>query len=386
MAFNIKAYLDHRFATKNLSAYMDDELTDAQQQRVEHHLSVCSSCREELAQLRQTAMILRQAPRHTAPRSFALPRSVQVEQRQHRRWNAAFGAMRTASAVVSLLLVLFLSGDVLISQGVIPAPARGGMVQMAQEKAKEVAVDSAVPERAAPQPTPQPQATSPAEAMVKREQPEAETEVVEKVVPQEEAAIAEKVEVQRTAEVEVAPETAVEAPARMIAPPTGAMPRAASPRTAEGGAYAGQAGPDAETVPKQASPPIEALTVEEAPTAEPDQEVASAKEETVEEVEAPVAKEATVEEEAAEQQPDALAPLHTPSLPPTTEEPLAMLADETVEATEDVARERAVPSVPEARTPVWSIWRALRIGSGVLLGLLLMLVAAMIWVAPKRQV
>jgi hypothetical protein len=51
------------------------------------------------------------------PRSFALPRSVQTEQSRYRRWAQVHGFVRFATAAVSALLVLFLTTDALLGAG-----------------------------------------------------------------------------------------------------------------------------------------------------------------------------------------------------------------------------------------------------------------------------
>jgi anti-sigma factor RsiW len=45
-----------------LSAYHDDELADDQRQRVEAHLRECPSCAAELAAIRESSRLLREAP------------------------------------------------------------------------------------------------------------------------------------------------------------------------------------------------------------------------------------------------------------------------------------------------------------------------------------
>jgi hypothetical protein len=61
----------------------------------------------------------------------------------------------------------------------------------------------------------------------------------------------------------------------------------------------------------------------------------------------------------------ALEALGTP-LPDVAEAPLARVAE-------------------RGPSPLWTIWRGVRVVSGVLLGMLLMLVAALVWVGQKRR-
>ncbi len=124
MIFGRRAERDHKFTQANLSAYIDDGLSRRQKGRVEAHLKVCSECARELDELRATVDLLRHAPPLSAPRSFALPLSVQPEQGRFRRLNNIYGLMRGATVAVSLLFVLLVSGDILIASGAIPLSPR----------------------------------------------------------------------------------------------------------------------------------------------------------------------------------------------------------------------------------------------------------------------
>lgn len=109
-----------------LSAYIDYELVDAERERVREHLRRCPACENELATLNATKQLLTEGPLHLAPRSFVLtPEMVgrgvttgPVERRRSFGWTLA-GRLRTASALVAVLLVLVLSGDVLIRSGLL---------------------------------------------------------------------------------------------------------------------------------------------------------------------------------------------------------------------------------------------------------------------------
>ncbi|MEA3408554.1 MAG: zf-HC2 domain-containing protein [Chloroflexota bacterium] len=116
--------LDHRFTQKNLSAYLDGQLTDREQERVERHLAECTDCREDLATLRSTVDLLHAMPPVPLPRSFALPASAEKERGRYRFWRRMHTMLRTATAVASLLLVLLLSGDLAISLGFVPLAKR----------------------------------------------------------------------------------------------------------------------------------------------------------------------------------------------------------------------------------------------------------------------
>ncbi|MFH1084204.1 MAG: zf-HC2 domain-containing protein, partial [Chloroflexota bacterium] len=118
--FTSPARREHQLTQVGLSSYLDGRVTERERARIERHLRACAQCAQDLRALQATVALLRRAPRRPAPRAFTLPHSVQTRQASYRRWNAAYGALRTASVVVTLLLVLFVSGDVLLSQGMLP--------------------------------------------------------------------------------------------------------------------------------------------------------------------------------------------------------------------------------------------------------------------------
>ena len=173
----IRDRLDHRFAETNLSAYLDDELPDAQKRRLERHLGLCATCRQELASLRHTVALLRQAPLRPVPRSFILPISAQPEQARSRRWNLTYAYLRGATVVACFLFVLLISSDALIGMGAIPIPesappSEKRVVQEALPPATvcvEAVIEREVPVQApptegAPPPTEAPTALPPAKA------------------------------------------------------------------------------------------------------------------------------------------------------------------------------------------------------------------------------
>jgi len=106
---------EHQFSQENLSAYLDQQLTAAYRARVARHLEVCESCRRDLAALQRTIALISQAPRMHAPRSFALPQSMQSAQARQRRWERVFAFARTAAVIASALMIVFLAGDVALT-------------------------------------------------------------------------------------------------------------------------------------------------------------------------------------------------------------------------------------------------------------------------------
>jgi ferric-dicitrate binding protein FerR (iron transport regulator) len=97
-----------------LSPYIDGRLTPKEKRELEEHLAGCEACREELRALEAAVKLLSRIPRVTPPCSFAiaperpLPRPL------------AWGGLRVATAVVTLLLVLVSAGDMF---HLFPTPA-----------------------------------------------------------------------------------------------------------------------------------------------------------------------------------------------------------------------------------------------------------------------
>jgi anti-sigma factor RsiW len=83
-----------------LSAYLDNELDAAAQERIAAHLAGCPDCEARLEGLRRTAYAIRALPLETPPRSFTVP-----EQRRQ-GWNwAPAGWIASAAAAVLVIVV-----------------------------------------------------------------------------------------------------------------------------------------------------------------------------------------------------------------------------------------------------------------------------------------
>lgn len=167
---------EHQGVQKDLSAYLDGELDARERARVERHLQVCAECRADLESLRQTVKLLHLVPEVRLPRSFLIPVS---ESRTVARRAPAFGILRTASAVVTLLFVAVLSSNVWLRLGGSLAPL--ALLQPAAES------ERATYEEAAPLA----EAPSREGEIAVREMPVVETEVVEKEVEREVAVVQE---------------------------------------------------------------------------------------------------------------------------------------------------------------------------------------------------
>ncbi len=112
---------EHERVQERLSDYMDGRLSAGDRAKVERHMAACVRCSADLASLRQTADILRATPVRMLPRSFVLPASEGIRQRQVRRQRVTYGYLRMATAVCSVLLALVLSSDALLRAPVFAA-------------------------------------------------------------------------------------------------------------------------------------------------------------------------------------------------------------------------------------------------------------------------
>ena len=74
----------NRHPRADFSAYLDGELTSAEDKRIEAHIAACSTCSAELESLREMRTALRALPETPAPRSFALTPGMAREARPAR--------------------------------------------------------------------------------------------------------------------------------------------------------------------------------------------------------------------------------------------------------------------------------------------------------------
>lgn len=151
---------EHQFCQENLTPFLDRQLTPREQARVTRHLHDCPDCRADLESLRQTVAVLRAMPAVKPPRTFFIPASEGVRQRQVQRSRLAYGYLQFATAAATLLLVLVVSGDALLRLGVA-RPARQAMAPSAETTAMGKGGDAPVPE-VMPTPAPELRAAAPA--------------------------------------------------------------------------------------------------------------------------------------------------------------------------------------------------------------------------------
>lgn len=159
---------------ETLSAYLDQQLTEVEEQALLNRLSQDKALQARLDGLRQTRYVLRQTPKVKRPRSFALsPEMVKQQSFAFRMMNIS----RMVSAAASILLIMAIGGQYLVRGGgfaasqanenavsVADEAAESGLAEepMAMEApAEEMQMDDAVEEEAAAE---EPAAEEPAAA------------------------------------------------------------------------------------------------------------------------------------------------------------------------------------------------------------------------------
>jgi hypothetical protein len=326
---------EHRSVAVQLSAFIDGELNEREASKVERHLAECAVCRRDLDSLRQTVALLRQVPVRPVPRSFALPKSAQATRVAHRRWATAYSFMSVATVAVSFMLVLFLSTDALLKYGAIPIPDTA----VVREKAVILSAPAEPKAGALPTEAVEPSATGEALAAVP---PTGEAEATPESQPQPAGGGSMGTPGQAVSAEKAAPPPSQDVP---TANAEGSRKSVAAPR-------ASGAMPATPTA-VAATPTAAALIESERPAdALPTTEGASS---------SPVAENVTA----------------GPNQSPTEAQVLATGAQPT---------DAAEPVMPYALSPLWRLWRTVRLLSGVLAGLWCALVAGIIWTARKRRV
>jgi len=134
---------------ETLSAYLDRQLSEAEEQALHSRLSQDIALKRQLDDLRQTRYVLRQTPKVKRPRSFTLsPEMVRQQRFATRAWNYS----RMVSAVASVLLIAVIGGQYLLSGRSLGAVApQESAAFMADEAAEEpmMAMEAPMEESAA---------------------------------------------------------------------------------------------------------------------------------------------------------------------------------------------------------------------------------------------
>jgi len=168
---------EHEYVDERLSAYLDGELTPQERSVVERHLAGCPDCQWNLETLRQTVQWTRELPTLAVPRVFTIPLPARPQRAPRWRWSLPL--LQGATALVALLLVVVVAGDLLLG-GALPLPGAAVMEQPAADmqpvSAEEVALELAptqplekpkAAEKEEPSPTALPPAITPETAVAK---------------------------------------------------------------------------------------------------------------------------------------------------------------------------------------------------------------------------
>lgn len=103
--------LEH--VTDQLSLFLDGRLNRREQARLEEHLRACVDCRRQLATLRYSVSLMKQAPPIRAPRSFTL--SDEQAARALPRWQSGwlYQSLRGLTAFAAVMFLVVFSADIL---------------------------------------------------------------------------------------------------------------------------------------------------------------------------------------------------------------------------------------------------------------------------------
>lgn len=112
---------ERHLTTEQLSAYLDKQVTANDVSQYDAHLNTCEQCKQLLAELRQTALLLRSLPQPALPRSFVLSESLlastrpaqpvplrPLAARQQRRPGYLYNTLRAVTALAAVIGLAFL--------------------------------------------------------------------------------------------------------------------------------------------------------------------------------------------------------------------------------------------------------------------------------------
>lgn len=152
---------------ETLSEYLDERLSRPALQALERHLEECQACRQELASLQATVMLLRRVSPEAVPRSFALRLAQEGTGRSLYLGYGLF-ALRGATVATTLLLAMMLVLDLsALYSGPQVAPAL--RMAASEERGKIGALQPA--SRPAPPPAAVPEGASSDQQRVQEQPP-----------------------------------------------------------------------------------------------------------------------------------------------------------------------------------------------------------------------
>jgi len=116
---------------------MDGQLSADEHARVEAHLRTCHSCRDDLRTLRWTHDLLQEVVPVPIPHSFILREADVARSRQAWFGGRSLTALQWATALVAILLVLVVTGDVWISMRPSPGAKQPAISAMRVQSATD---------------------------------------------------------------------------------------------------------------------------------------------------------------------------------------------------------------------------------------------------------
>ena len=139
----------HNQVAELLSAYIDDEVSADERALVEAHLTICTTCAQDLITLRRTVALLGDLPQMAAPRPFTLRESDVRPVPSPARpawWQLPW--VRGLAAATAMLLCVVVVGVVLLGQGVmVGAPTVSERLAMEVPASTEVTSQEIVVEK-----------------------------------------------------------------------------------------------------------------------------------------------------------------------------------------------------------------------------------------------
>ena len=133
----------HRRSRRRLSAYLDSQLTAAEAEALESHLTACPACRQMLEGLRATVLALRDLPQEEAPRSFALTPEQAGRPAAPPGPRPGAPALATGMRLAGATLAFALAVVLIIDLGDLGG---GGREEAARQPAQQFAAQTAGPE------------------------------------------------------------------------------------------------------------------------------------------------------------------------------------------------------------------------------------------------
>lgn len=132
-----------------LSAYLDDEVSLDEKERIESRLTIDSDLQETFHQLQYTRSIIRSLPRLRSPRNYVLSPEMVGQAHEPRQ---LFPVFRLAAALATVLLVFFLFGDFyLVRNPATPARLTLQSMELGEQISVTQVVESELFESQAPE-------------------------------------------------------------------------------------------------------------------------------------------------------------------------------------------------------------------------------------------